>query len=109
MLFDLPAGAFADAFRTGVMRNAGGPAESAALELRVAAFETAVKALGRVHKGDVIDLDLDPLRGTLFSVNGTLRASPIAGEDFYAALLLAFIGEKPYDDKLKAGLLGKPL
>jgi hypothetical protein len=109
MRFDLPADAFADAFRKGVMRNAGSTAAAAALETRVAAFEAAVKALEKVQKGDVIDLDLEPARGMLFSVNGTLRGSPIAGDDFYAALLRAFIGEQPYDDKLKAGLLGKPV
>ena len=107
MMFDLPADAFASAFRKGVTRNAGGPAEVAALESRMAAFEGAVNALGKVHKGDVINLDFDPAQGTLFTLNGKPRGSPLPGDDFYAALLRAFIGDLPYDDKLKAGLLGR--
>lgn len=107
MLVEVPAAEFAKAFRKGVTRNTPSPAELASLQDRMASFESVVNALGRVRKGDVIDLDLDPQRGTLFSVNGTLRAPPLAGEDFYAALLRTFIGEQPYDDKLKAGLLGQ--
>jgi hypothetical protein len=63
-------------------------------------------AVGTVKKGDRIDLDQDPTRGTLFALNGTLRGEPIAGADFYAALLASFVGQRPYDKRLKAGLLG---
>ncbi len=105
MRFDLPASAFASAFRTGVLRNVA-PAEAARLEPRIADFEARVRALGTVRDGDVIDLDQIPGRGLLFSVNGRPQGAPIEGDDFYAALLLAFVGDKPYDDKLKAGLLG---
>ena len=105
MRFDLPASAFASAFRTGVERNVA-PDEAARLAPRIADFEARVRALGTVHDGDVIDLDLIPGQGLRFSVNGRPQGEPIAGEDFYAALLLAFVGAKPYDDKLKAGLLG---
>ena len=106
MLIDVPAEEFAKAFHKGVARNAAGPDELSGLATRMQGFEAAVQALGKVRKGDVIDLDLDPARGTLLSVNGTLRGAPWAGADFYAALLRAFIGELPYDEKLKAGLLG---
>jgi hypothetical protein len=61
-----------------------------------------------VRKGDTVDLDLDPGRGTLFGLNGTLRGEPVTGDDFYAALLRSFVGDKPYDKRLKAGLLGSP-
>ena len=107
LLVDVPAEEFAKAFRTGLTRNLPSPADAPAMEARMAAFEGAINALGKVHKGDVIDLDLDPAKGTLFRLNGTLRGNPLAGEDFYSALLRAFIGELPYDEKLKAGLLGR--
>jgi hypothetical protein len=107
MLTDAPASAFAQAFRKGLARNVSGPGALAALESRMAGFEESINGLGKVRKGDVIDLDLDPVRGTLFAVNGTLRHGPIAGDDFYSALLRAFIGEQPYDEKLRAGLLGQ--
>jgi hypothetical protein len=106
MRFDLPASAFAKAFRTGVTRNVAAE-EVPRLEPRIAVFEAQVNALGKVHDGDVIDLDFEPGRGLVFSLNGKPQGSPIEGEDFYAALLLAFVGDKPYDDKLKAGLLGR--
>jgi Chalcone isomerase-like len=106
MRFNLPASEFAKAFRIGVTRNVA-PAEVPKLQTRIAAFEAEVNAIDEVHNGDVIDLDFEPGRGLVFKVNGEPQGSPIAGSDFYAALLLAFVGDKPYDDKLKAGLLGR--
>lgn len=104
MLQDVPAAEFVKAFRKGVERNAA-PAELPGLADRMANFEALVGALGQVRKGDLINLDLEPGRGTVFSVNGTLRGEAIAGEDFFAALLRSFVGDRPYDSKLKAGLL----
>ncbi len=104
MLQDVPAAEFVKAFRKGVERNTA-PAELPQLAERMASFEALVGALGQVRKGDVVNLDLEPGRGTLFSVNGTLRGEAIAGEEFFAALLRSFVGDKPYDNKLKAGLL----
>lgn len=104
MLQDVPAAEFVKAFRKGVERNAT-PAELPQLAERMASFEALVSALGQVRKGDLVNLDLEPGRGTVFSVNGTLRGEAIAGEDFFAALLRSFVGERPYDSKLKAGLL----
>lgn len=105
--FDLPAEAFAKALRKGLLRNLPEPSQAALMEARMQAFEASVQALGTVHKGDVIDLDFDPASGLLFKVNGTLHGAALPGADFYAALLRAFIGEQPYDDQLKAGLLGR--
>jgi hypothetical protein len=44
--------------------------------------------------------------GTELGLNGALRGEAIAGDDFYETLLRSFIGERPYDARLKAGLLG---
>ncbi len=107
MLHDVPADEFAKAFHKGVGRNAAVD-EMPRLAARMAAFESLVRALGTVRKGDTVDLDLDPARGLLFTVNGTLRGEPVPGEDFYSALLRSFIGDRPYDQRLKAGLLGRP-
>jgi hypothetical protein len=105
MLHEVPADEFVKAFEKGVRRNAT-PAEATQLSERMLRFQALIHGLGTVRRGDVVDLDLDPAQGLLFIVNGTLRGEPIAGNDFYAALLRAFIGEKPYDTKLRAGLLG---
>ena len=105
MLHDAPAAEFVKAFNKGVARNAS-EQELPRLAGRMERFAALVGALGTVREGDVVDLDFDPERGLALTVNGKLPAELIAGEDFYAALLRAFIGDKPYDKKLKAGLLG---
>ena len=106
MLHEVPAEEFVKAFRKGVQRNTPA-AELPRLVQRMDRFAAQIAAIGKVKKGDVVDLDLEPGRGTAFSLNGTLRGEPIEGSDFYAALLRSFIGDRPYDQKLKAGLLGR--
>ena len=106
LLQDVPSAEFVRALKKGIERNAP-DAERAALAPRVERLAEQIAAAGRVRKGDVVDLDLDPALGLLFSLNGTLRGAPIEGADFYAALLRAFIGPRPYDERLKAGLLGQ--
>jgi hypothetical protein len=105
MLQEVPAAEFVKAFRKGVERNTEGetlPRLAAGMDR----FAALIAELGKVHKGDVVDLDLEPGRGLLFAVNGTLRGEAIAGDELYAGLLRAFVGEHPYDQKLKSGLLG---
>ena len=106
MLHDVPAEEFVKAFRKGVQRNTEA-AELPRLAARMERFAALVAAVGKVKKGDVVNLDLEPGRGTAFTLNGNLRGEPIAGDDFYAALLRSFVGDRPYDPKLKAGLLGQ--
>lgn len=105
MLQEVPPAEFVKALRKGMDRNTP-EGQHALLHDRVERFAALIMAGGAVKKGDVIDLDWDPSRGMLFSRNGTLRGEAIAGADFYGALLLSFIGDKPYDQALKAGLLG---
>lgn len=106
MLQDVPAAEFEKAFTKGMRRNAA-DADWPGLEARMAAFGQTILAVGQVRKGDVVDLDLDPARGTLFSLNGAVRGPVIAGADFYGVLLASFVGDRPYDARLKAGLLGQ--
>ena len=44
--------------------------------------------------------------GTVLSVQGKPMGRPIAGEDFYRALLRIWLGDKPVQDDLKKALLG---
>ncbi len=106
MLHDVPAAEFAKAFRKGIGRNTQ-DTELPRLADRMDRFETLVRSLGTLRKGDTVNLDLEPARGTVFVLNGTLRGEAVPGEDFYAALLRSFLGDKPYDPRLKAGLLGR--
>ena len=47
-----------------------------------------------------------PGSGTQVSLNGERRGSPIAGEDFYRAILKIWLGEVAVDNSLKKALLG---
>lgn len=105
MLVDVEAKEFVKAFDKGLSRNHT-PAEQDALRERSQRFNQNINALGALKPGDVIDLDFVPPRGLVMSVNGMARGSAIPGEDFYAGLLRIFIGERPVDTRLKAGLLG---
>jgi hypothetical protein len=107
MLQDVPPAEFVKALHKGMERNTPA-AEWPQLQDRVERFAALINEAGKVKKGDVVDLDLDPTRGLLFSLNGTLHGQAIPGADFYSALLRAFIGDKPYDERLRAGLLGRP-
>jgi len=73
---------------------------------RMSQFDGQIQPLGKVRKGDTVNLDFTPGQGLLVSVNGRALGPAIAGDDFYDALLGIFIGPKPVDDRLKAGLLG---
>lgn len=105
LLHDVPAKEFAKALRKGVVRNSS-EAEAVRLEPALARLEAQVHALNKVRKADVIDLDQDAAGTLLFSVNGTLRSQTPAGTPLFAAVLRAFVGHQPYDNKLKDGLLG---
>lgn len=105
MLHEAPAAEFVKAFNKGMLRNAA-PGTAEGLAERMARFEELIAQTGSVRPGDVVDLDFDPARGMQYRVNGKPRGAPIPGEDFYGTLLLAFVGERPYDKRLRAGLLG---
>lgn len=107
MLLDVDTEEFVRAFDKGIARNSSA-AELPALASRMARFDALLRAIGKVKKRDVIDLDWLPGLGLQLTLNGKLRGEPIAGEDLYAALLRIFVGDKPVDAELKVGLLGGP-
>jgi Chalcone isomerase-like len=108
MTQDVPAEEFIKAFVKGVQRNTAA-AEQTRLGERVAQFNALVRGLGTLKKQDVIDLDFVPGRGLVLSRNGAARGTPVGGADFYAAVLRCFIGQRPADPEMKAGLLGGPV
>lgn len=107
MMIDVETKEFVKAFDVGMQRNTT-EAERAGMLDRMAQFDRNVALIGAVKKGDVINLDFIPQRGLVLSINGQPRGEPIPGDDLYAGLLKIFIGERPVDKKLKAGLLGAP-
>jgi Chalcone isomerase-like len=105
MILEVETKEFIKAFDKSLNRN-NTEAERAALKDRVAQFDRILEQIGVIRKGDVVNLDFIPGQGLILSVNGSPRGRPVAGEDLYASLLKVFIGDRPVDKKLKAGLLG---
>lgn len=106
MLQDVPAAEFSKAFVKGVSRNTEA-AELDALRPRMEQFVRWIDEGGQVRRGDVIDLDFLPAEGTLLVLNGQRRGTALPGEDFFRALLRSFVGARPFDERLRAGLLGQ--
>jgi hypothetical protein len=105
MLRELSAQQLNEAFENGIQANHSA-AEVDALKPRIAEL---LSLFTDAKKGDVILLDFLPESGTVVSVNGAARGKPIAGEDFYRALLRIWLGDKPVDGDLKKGMLGQVL
>jgi hypothetical protein len=105
MLRDVGADAFTEALAEGIRANHS-EAEAKALEPRIKELAAIMAELKEAKKGMAIALDWQPQSGTVMVVNGTPRGKPIAGEDFYKALLRIWIGDKAVQDDLKKALLG---
>lgn len=106
MLQEVPATEFSKAFVKGVSRNTE-PDALERLRERMQQFVQWIDDGRQVRKGDIVDLDYTPAQGTQLVVNGRRQGGALPGDDFYAALLRAFVGQRPFDEKLKAGLLGR--
>lgn len=105
-LRDLTAEQFADALVEGIRHNSS-EAELAALKPAIDEFRATVLALQSAPKGAVVNLDFAPETGTRLVFNNEPKGKPIAGEEFYRALLRIWLGTKPVQDDLKEALLGK--
>ncbi|MBZ8138750.1 hypothetical protein CLD22_02405 [Rubrivivax gelatinosus] len=107
MLQEAPAKEFVKAIDKGFRRNTP-QAQQPALAQRQAALNRQVQAMRQVKKGDVVNLDFVPGRGLVFTLNDRQSGPDLQGEDLYAAVLGIFLGDRPVDKRLKAGLLGQP-
>lgn len=107
MMLEVNSVEFSKALYKGVARNVPA-ADQERVRERVQQFGAAIDAVGVLRKGDTIDLDYIPDSGLVMTLNGVRRGGPWPGEDLYSAFLLTFIGERPTDKELKAGLLGGP-
>jgi len=104
MLRDVGADTFTDALIEGLKANHS-ETDYKALEPRVKELSDTMAQIGEAKKDMVIALDWTG-GGTILVVNGKPAGKPIAGEDFYKALLRIWIGDKPVQDDLKKSLLG---
>jgi hypothetical protein len=105
MLRNVDADSFAGPLNEG-LRNNHTEAQLAALKPQVDGMNAALKAIDEAKKGDVLHFEYLPDSGTRITVNGQQKGPNMAGEDFFAAMLRIWLGEKPADADLKKGLLG---
>lgn len=106
LLRDLTSKQLIDALEEGVRANHT-EAELATLRSRLDVAESTMRELGSAKQGSVIALEYVPGSGTRITVDGAAKAPPITGEDFYAALLRVWIGDRPVDASLKKAMLGQ--
>lgn len=107
MLVAVNADTLAKTFGDGIRKNYKDE-QLDPLRERMQTFDDLVRGIdGGVKKGDAIDIDFEPKVGTRLRINGQPRGGPIAGEDFYVALLKMFIGERAVDKNLRSELLGR--
>jgi len=104
MLRDVGADTFTEALVEGLRANTS-EAQYQALEPRVQELAAIMAQVGEAKKGMTISLDWTGA-ATQLLVNGKPAGKPIAGEDFYRALLRIWLGDKPVQDDLKRSLLG---
>ncbi len=89
-----------EAWDEGFANNAGG--QLAALKPRIAEFKTMMTD---VKKGDTLAMQHKPGVGVEVAVKGKNKGT-VKGDDFARALFAIWLGQKPPNDELKAGLLG---
>jgi len=105
MLRNVDADSFAGPLNDG-LKNNHSEAQLAGFKAQIDAMNAALKAVNEAKKGDVLHFEYLPDSGTRITVNGQPKGAPIPGEDFYAAMLRIWLGDKPADGDLKKGLLG---
>jgi parvulin-like peptidyl-prolyl isomerase len=81
-------------------------AEREKLKPQIADLKATMEAVGEAKEKSIITIDFVPGSGTRVALNGAQKGKTIAGDDFYAALLRIWLGDKPVDRDLKSGMLG---
>jgi len=105
MLRDVGADQFTGALVEGMKDNLS-EAEYRAVDGRVQQLVAIMAQVKEAKKGMQIALDWVPSAGTRISIDGKPAGAPIAGEDFYRALLRIWLGDQPVSADLKKALLG---
>jgi len=104
MLRDVGAEQFTEALVDGLRANHS-EADFRALEPRVKELADIMAEVKEAKKGMTLALDWTGA-ATRLLVNGRPAGKPIAGEDFYRALLRIWLGDHPVQDDLRKALLG---
>ncbi len=105
MLRDISGDDLSQAFTAGINSNSD-LAEKGKIAPQMTKFSNMFIGVGSLKKGDSINLDWVPEKGTLVELNGKSLAEPLPDQVFYNAVLKIWIGDKPADSSLKPHLLG---
>jgi hypothetical protein len=105
MLRNVGAAQFSEALVEGIRDNHS-EAESKVLEPQVKELVATMAEIKQAKKGMTIALDWTGA-ATQLVIDGKPAGRPIAGEDFYRALLRIWLGETPVQEDLKRALLGQ--
>jgi Chalcone isomerase-like len=105
LLRPLPARRLVDALEVAIRRNSSLEQYRAVKGRLVDLFERMLSVV-EGEKGDIVTFDWLPGEGTTVALNGVPRGAPIPGADVYAAVLNAWLGERPLSAGLKEALLG---
>lgn len=104
MMRHLNGGDFMEAFNKAIKENHT-PEEYVPIAARLIRFSRVFREYGEIEKGDVINMDYIPGKGTIVSVKGKER-DVIEGEDFYRSMLKIWMGKKPVQESLQKAMLG---
>lgn len=107
MLMGVGVEEFIKAIHKGVGRNCT-PEEQQLIADKLPALIKNIQMVGKLRKGDLINLDHVPQLGTQLTVNGKAFGTPAPGNEPMLALLKVFLGAKPTNERLKAGMLDQP-
>ena len=99
MLRNVDADSFAGPLNEG-LRNNHTEAQITAFKPQIDAMNAALKAIDEAKKGDVLHFEYLPDSGTRITVNGQQKGTNIPSEDFFAAMLRIWLGDKPADADL---------
>lgn len=105
LLRDVPAETFSASLVEGLKENTT-EAEFGGLKPRVDELVGLMQKIGEAKKGMAIALDHEPGIGTRVLVNDAPLGRAIPGDDFYAALLRIWLGDRPVSPDMKKALLG---
>lgn len=105
MLRDIDATELGKLFTRGMEDNVSRAifAKSIGGTLQMADIFSAKK---RLAAGESFTVDWVPGLGTTVQVNGKLQGEPVREPEFFNALMLIWLGNKPADSRLKEALLG---
>ena len=106
MLRDVDADDFSEALADGLKDNHT-EAEMKGFAPRITVLTGIMNEIKEAKTGLTIDLDWLPAAGTQVVIGGQPKGTPIAGEDFYRALLRIWVGDNPVSGALKKSLLGQ--